>query len=67
MATEIKLNPGWLLQDVRLAASRLVEPSHHHVHNKPRESTNSSCNTNEGMNTTITSPAQPNSNSHKRR
>jgi len=27
MATEVKLNPGWLLRDVRSAAAR-VEPDH---------------------------------------
>jgi hypothetical protein len=33
MTKEVKLSPGWLLQDVRLAASRL-EPSEYQLRDK---------------------------------
>lgn len=65
MATEVKLSPGWLLQDVRLAAARL-EPSQSQLQEETEVSSNHFA-APEGSQPEVGTkpPTQPESSSHK--
>lgn len=65
MATEVKLSPGWLLNDVRLAAARL-EPPQNQLQEKTEVSNNRYATRDRAQTEVRTKPsAQPDSSSHK--
>jgi hypothetical protein len=65
MATEVKLSPGWLLQDVRLAAARL-EPSQNQLGEKTEVSSNHFASRERSQTKVRTKPSShPDSSSHK--